>query len=57
MTPKYSAQWWEKVAARPQQSPPEHDAPPTACSMDAREVPETAVEKTKPRKSFCRQTS
>jgi hypothetical protein len=57
MTPKYSAQWWEKVAARPQQTPPEHDAPPTACSMDAREVPETAVEKTKPRKSFCRQTS
>jgi hypothetical protein len=26
MTPKYSAQWWEKVAARPQQTPPEEEA-------------------------------
>jgi hypothetical protein len=53
MTPKYSAQWWEKVAARPQQTATEQDERPTA-SSDNSETPQL---KTKPRKSVCRETS
>jgi hypothetical protein len=43
MTPKYSAQWWEKFAARPQQETPEHDAPATAFSIYVSGEPQTAA--------------
>jgi hypothetical protein len=56
MTPKYSAQWWEKFAARPHQETPEHDAPATACSIYISGESKTAAPKIKQRKSVCRET-
>jgi hypothetical protein len=56
MTPKYSAQWWEKFAARPQQETPEHDAPATAFSIYVSGEPQTAASKIKQRKSVCSET-
>jgi hypothetical protein len=46
MTPKYSAQWWEKVTATPQSA--ERDAPPTTYSDSRLEMPQA---KTKQRKA------
>jgi hypothetical protein len=54
MTPKYSAEWWEKVTAQPIKP---NDIPPNTCSvapLDETEIPQT---KTKPRKSLCPQVA
>jgi hypothetical protein len=40
MTPKYSAQWWEKVTARAQPISAEHDAAPTTGSIAPIDKPE-----------------
>jgi hypothetical protein len=50
MTPKYSAQWWEKVAAQPQQTPPEENEPSTAISFGSSGESETQQLKIKRRK-------
>jgi hypothetical protein len=55
MTPKYSAQWWEKVTAAPQN--PERDAKPTTCSDNPLDEPEMPQAKTKQRKALFRQTT
>jgi hypothetical protein len=51
MTPKYSAQWWEKVTARREPISTEHDAPTTTGSIAPIDQPEIPQTKTKTRKS------
>jgi hypothetical protein len=56
MTPKYSAQWWEKVTARAQPIGAEHDARPATGLIAPTDQPEIQQKKTKPPKLLCRQT-
>jgi hypothetical protein len=53
MTPKYSAQWWEKVAARPQQPRSDQDELYSGFSDES----ETPHQKTKRRKPVCKETA
>jgi hypothetical protein len=52
MTPKYSAQWWEKVTARPRPIEAKHDAPSTTtCSIAPMDQRGNSANKTKARES------
>jgi len=53
MTPKYSAQWWEKVAARPQQTRSDQDTLYSGFSDES----EKPNQKTKRRKPVCKETA
>jgi hypothetical protein len=53
MTPKYSAQWWEKVAARPQQTRSDQDELYSSFSDES----ETTRRKIKRRKPVCKETA
>jgi len=53
MTPKYSAQWWEKVGARPQQTRPDRDELYSGFSDES----DTPRETIKRRKPICKETT
>jgi hypothetical protein len=53
MTPKYSAQWWEKVGARPQQTRSDQDELYSGFSDDS-EAPQQKINRGKP---VCKETA